>query len=110
MTIWVSCFWVLTMPKRLKYFYFITFRSNWILFVFGFVRWNLILWFNVLNDVLTPNWFGLGIIFEGGIDTKVMAILLPVYGQLDLGCFRHYYYKLAKLFIAFTLFLDWYCM
>jgi len=32
-------------------------------------------------------WFGLGIIFEGNIDTKIMAVLLPVLWTLGFGLF-----------------------
>lgn len=32
-------------------------------------------------------WFGLGIIFEGGVDTKVMAVLLPVLWTVGFGMF-----------------------
>ena len=32
-------------------------------------------------------WFGLGIIFEGNVDTKIMSVLLPVLWTLGFGLF-----------------------
>ena len=76
------------MPKRLKYF---------ISSVIAAVGFNLYLGLSVesryyglmllLAMVAFCFWFGLGIIFEGNIDTKVMSVLLPVLWTLGFGLF-----------------------
>lgn len=79
---------VLIMPKRLKYF---------ISSMLGSLAFYLYLGLSVesryyglmllLAMVAFCFWFGLGIMFEGSIDTRIMAILLPVLWTLGFGLF-----------------------
>ena len=81
-------FQVLTMPKRFKYF---------ISSVIGAIAFYLYLGLSVeskyyglmllLAMVAFCFWFGLGIIFNGSIDTKIMAVLLPILWTLGFGLF-----------------------
>lgn len=76
------------MPKRLKYF---------ISSMLGSLAFYLYLGLSVesryyglmllLAMVAFCFWFGLGIMFEGSIDTRIMAILLPVLWTLGFGLF-----------------------
>jgi hypothetical protein len=79
---------VLIMPKRLKYF---------ISSLIGAVGFYLYLGLSVesryfglmllLAMIAFCFWFGLGIIFDGNIDTKIMSVLLPVLWTLGFGMF-----------------------
>ncbi|MFA5025346.1 MAG: hypothetical protein WC503_02485 [Candidatus Shapirobacteria bacterium] len=76
------------MPKRLKYF---------ISSIIGAVAFYLYLGLPVesryyglmllLAMVAFCFWFGLGIIFEGTIDTKIMSVLMPMLWTLGFGMF-----------------------
>lgn len=88
MMMWLMFLPDLTMPKRLRYF---------ISSAIGAVGFYLYLGLSVesryyglmllLAMVAFCFWFGLGIIFEGDIDTKIMAVLLPVLWTLGFGLF-----------------------
>lgn len=88
MTMWLMFLPVLTMPKRLKYF------ISSILGAFGFYLYlglsveskyfGLMLLVAMVAFIF---WFGLGIIFNGSVDTKVMTILLPILWTIGFGMF-----------------------
>jgi hypothetical protein len=79
---------VLIMPKRLKYFI-----SSFV----GSIGFYLYLGLSVesryyglmllLAMIAFCFWFGLGIIFEGNIDTRIMSVLLPILWTLGFGLF-----------------------
>jgi hypothetical protein len=79
---------VLIMPKRLKYFI-----SSFV----GAIGFYLYLGLSVesryyglmllLAMIAFCFWFGLGIIFEGNIDTRIMSVLLPILWTLGFGLF-----------------------
>lgn len=76
------------MPKRLKYFI-----SSFV----GAIGFYLYLGLSVesryyglmllLAMIAFCFWFGLGIIFEGNIDTRIMSVLLPILWTLGFGLF-----------------------
>lgn len=76
------------MPKRLKYFI-----SSFV----GSIGFYLYLGLSVesryyglmllLAMIAFCFWFGLGIIFEGNIDTRIMSVLLPILWTLGFGLF-----------------------
>jgi hypothetical protein len=78
----------LIMPKRLKYFISSVIGALGFYLYLGLLvesrYYGLML---LLALVAFCFWFGLGIIFEGDIDTKIMAVLLPVLWTLGFGMF-----------------------
>lgn len=76
------------MPKRLKYFISSLIAGVSFYLYLGLPvesrYYGLML---LLAMVAFCFWFGLGIIFEGNIDTKIMAVLLPVMWTLGFGLF-----------------------
>ena len=76
------------MPKRLKYFISSLIAAVGFYLYLGLSvesrYYGLML---LLAMVAFCFWFGLGIIFEGNIDTKIMSVLLPVLWTLGFGLF-----------------------
>jgi len=76
------------MPKRLKYFISSLIAALGFYLYLGLSvesrYYGLML---LLTMVAFCFWFGLGIVFEGGIDTKIMSVLLPVLWTLGFGLF-----------------------
>ena len=82
------CLLDLIMPKRLKYFISCVIAGIGFYLYLGLSvesrYYGLML---LLAMVAFCFWFGLGIIFEGNIDTKIMSVLLPVLWTLGFGLF-----------------------
>jgi hypothetical protein len=78
----------LTMPKRFKYFISSLIAAIGFYLYLGLSvesrYYGLML---LLTMVAFCFWFGLGIVFEGSIDTKIMSVLLPVLWTLGFGLF-----------------------
>lgn len=88
MMMWLMFLQVLIMPKRFKYFISSAIAGIGFYLYLGLSvesrYYGLML---LLAMVAFCFWFGLGIIFERDIDTKVMSVLLPILWTLGFGLF-----------------------
>lgn len=105
MMMWLMFLLVLIMPKRLRYF------VSSALAALGFYMFLILpvdsRYFGLMLLVALTSfcfWFGLGIIFEGNIDTKVMSVLLPILWTVGFALFAVLLPSTAVNYIFLSLF------